>query len=56
MRCRVAAIASRGRAFGRLQLHDDTGKTLGERIVDITSHAIAFRYDCRLAALLRQAH
>src|SRR5207248_8063773 len=54
--CRFGKIFLRNSAFGCFQLHDDASEALRERIVNVAGHAISFRHDGRLAALLRQAH
>ena len=50
--CRFGQVVLRNGAFHRLQLHDDGRESLRECVVNVAGHAISFRRDRRLAALL----
>src|SRR5881394_1540741 len=44
--------ATRDCILGRFQLHDHAGKTLRERVVNVSSHSVAFSQDGGALALL----
>src|ERR1700688_4790407 len=52
MLVRLFLTATRDRVLGRFQLHDHTGETLRESVVDVPHHSIAFFEDRRALTLL----
>ena len=49
---RFLATAARNRILGCFQLHNHTGETLRERVVDVARHSISFFEDRRPLTLL----
>src|ERR1700704_6304698 len=52
MRVRFFSGAAGNCILGCLQLHNHTGKTLRERVVNVARHSISFFEDCGAATLL----
>jgi len=52
----LGRIAERRRALGCFQLHDHSGESLSQRVVNVARHPVALRRDRSFTALFRQSH